>query len=100
MTDKKEKPLSYDDKVVDNQVLKLMFNQLNNTPEWMDNAYCVESNIGIQTLIHEPHIMIEQCCQYCPVRDKCFSWGEKFKGEDVVYGYQKSDHIEKEKDTQ
>jgi len=78
--------LSPDDRVVDDDVIQLMYDNFSHPPLWMNKAACTTQDIGIYDLENNSEMIKEQYCSHCPVIDQCYRWGEKFEVHDIVYG--------------
>lgn len=78
--------LSLDDRLVDENVIKLMYNNFINPPQWMNKANCIQQDLDIKDLQENSTIIEEKYCKTCPAIQQCYKWGEKFEAHNVVYG--------------
>lgn len=78
--------LSLDDRLVDENVIKLMYNNFINPPQWMNKANCIQQDLDIKDLQENSTLIQEKYCKTCPVIQQCYKWGEKFEAHNVVYG--------------
>lgn len=78
--------LSLDDRLVDDNVIKLMFDNFVNPPQWMNEANCVQNDLTINDLKNNSEYIKEKYCKNCPVIKQCYNWGEKFGAHSIVYG--------------
>lgn len=78
--------LSLDDRLVDDNVVKLIYENFINPPQWMSKANCIQQGLTIKDLQEDSTEIMKKYCKECPVIQQCYKWGEKFDAHDVVYG--------------
>lgn len=79
-----------DDRVVDDEVVNLMFWELMQAPEWMMDGNCVRYDIDNPEEIIDPikdaDFISEKLCPDCTVKEFCNSWSKKFDITKGVFG--------------